>query len=102
VLSLTAISTESCKEFPYTDQPDRLYSLYSVLTAASVCPAAYEILEALKELYNFTDYKHNLRKTPYQKKFGFSFKDDPLFLTSSDGYSHENDTVADDFEELPF
>ena len=41
---------DSCKKFPYTDQPDRLSGLYSVLDAVSICPAAYEILEALKEL----------------------------------------------------
>ena len=54
--SLGECCPDSCKKFPYTDQPDRLYSLYSVLDAVSICPAAYEILEALKELYDFDSY----------------------------------------------
>lgn len=44
---------ESCKKYPYTDQPDRLHSLYSVLSAAEICPAAFEILESLKREYQF-------------------------------------------------
>ena len=44
---------EECKGFPYTDRPDRLASLYSVLSAAEVCPVVFEILERLKELYHF-------------------------------------------------
>ena len=48
---------EECKGFPYTDRPDRLWSLYSVLSAAEVCPVAYEILERLKELYHFRKHR---------------------------------------------
>ncbi len=44
---------EECKGFPYTDRPERLWSLYSVLSNAEVCPVVYEILERLKELYHF-------------------------------------------------
>ena len=44
---------DSCKKFPYTDQPERLYSLFSFLNAVGVCPAAYEICEALKKHYRF-------------------------------------------------
>lgn len=44
---------EECKGFPYTDRPDRIESLYSVLSAAEVCPVVFEILERLKELYHF-------------------------------------------------
>ena len=44
---------KECKGFPYTDRPDRLWSLYSVLSAAEVCPVVLEILERLKELYHF-------------------------------------------------
>ena len=47
---------ESCKKFPFTNQPERLSSLYSVLNAASVCPAAYEIIEALKREYHFRSF----------------------------------------------
>lgn len=44
---------ESCKKFPYTDQPERLQSLYSVLEAVEVCPVAFEIYERLKKEYGF-------------------------------------------------
>ena len=44
---------ESCKRYPYTDQPDRLQSLYSVLNAVEVCPVAFEIYERLKKEYEF-------------------------------------------------
>lgn len=42
-----------CKGFPYTDRPERLWSLYSILSAAEVCPVVFEILERLKDLYHF-------------------------------------------------
>ena len=45
---------DSCKEYPYTDQPDRMGSLLSFLESVSVCPVAYEILEQLKKEYEFT------------------------------------------------
>lgn len=44
---------ESCKKFPYTDQPDRLASLYSVLDVIEVCPVAFEIYERLKKEYRW-------------------------------------------------
>lgn len=44
---------ENCKKYPYTDQPERLWSLYSVLDAVSVCPVAFEIYERLKKEYGF-------------------------------------------------
>jgi Fe-S-cluster containining protein len=44
---------EVCKDFPYTDRPDRLSSLYSVIEHAEVCPIVFEILEQLKRLYGF-------------------------------------------------
>lgn len=44
---------ENCKKYPYTDQPDRLWSLYSVLEAVEVCPVAFEIFERLKKEYGF-------------------------------------------------
>ena len=47
---------DGCKGFPYTDRPNRLSSLYSVLFAVSICPAAYEIWEALKKEYGFRSY----------------------------------------------
>lgn len=44
---------DNCKKFPYTNQADRLESLYSVLDVIEVCPVAFEIWERLKILYGF-------------------------------------------------
>lgn len=44
---------ENCKKYPYTNQPERLHSLYSVLEAVEVCPVAFEIYERLKKIYCF-------------------------------------------------
>jgi len=43
----------NCKDYPFTDQPDRLLSMFSVIDHASVCPVVFEILERLKILYGF-------------------------------------------------
>lgn len=32
---------DSCKKYPYTDQPERLFSLLSVLDTVEVCPVAF-------------------------------------------------------------
>ena len=44
---------KACQNFPHTNQPDRLHSLYSVLDVIKVCPVAFEIFERLKVLYNY-------------------------------------------------
>ena len=44
---------DSCKKYPYTDQPERLSSLLSVLDVIEICPVAFEIFERLKEEYGF-------------------------------------------------
>ena len=44
---------QSCKLYPYTDQPDRLGSMYSFLDTITICPVAYEICERLKKEYRF-------------------------------------------------
>lgn len=44
---------DSCKKFPYTDQPERLHSLLSVLDVIEVCPVAFEIYERLKKEYGW-------------------------------------------------
>jgi len=44
---------EGCIRYPFTDQPGRLSSLYSMISAVGVCPVAYQIWEDLKELYGF-------------------------------------------------
>lgn len=43
----------NCVKYSYTDQPERLYNLYSVLEAVEVCPVAFEIYEQLKKEYGF-------------------------------------------------
>lgn len=52
---------DSCKKFPFTDQPERLFSLYSFLNAVGVCPAAYEICEGLKRIYGFRSHDRRWR-----------------------------------------
>ncbi len=44
---------ESCKNYPHTNQPDRLCSLLSFIENTAVCPVVYEICERLKKEYNF-------------------------------------------------
>ena len=44
---------ENCVKYPYTDQPDRMGSLFSMLDTISICPVAYEIWERLKAEYRF-------------------------------------------------
>ena len=44
---------EVCVDFPYTDQPDRLSSMFSIIEHAEICPVVFEILERLKEMYGF-------------------------------------------------
>lgn len=48
---------DSCKKYPYTDQPERLSSLLSVLDVIEVCPVAFEIFERLKKEYRFKIYR---------------------------------------------
>ena len=47
----------SCKGYPFTNQPERLFSLFGVLEFSEVCPVVLEILERLKQLYRFRDRK---------------------------------------------
>lgn len=42
-----------CAGFPYTDHPERLSGLYSMIENAKVCPVVFEILERLKVIYRF-------------------------------------------------
>lgn len=44
---------ESCANFPYTNQPERLWSLLGFMENVSICPVAYEICKRLKQEYNF-------------------------------------------------
>ena len=42
-----------CREFPYTDKPDRIISLLGVMSFAETCPVVFEIVQRLKEIYRF-------------------------------------------------
>ena len=44
---------ESCRDYPFTNKEDRLFSLYSIIDNAGICPVVYEILEELKKIYHF-------------------------------------------------
>jgi len=44
---------QDCRSFPFTDQPDRLQSMLSIIGHAEVCPVVFEILERLKVEYGF-------------------------------------------------
>ena len=44
---------EECRNYPYTDKPERMHSLFSILSNAEVCPVVFEILERLKKIYGF-------------------------------------------------
>ena len=48
---------DSCKNYPYTNQPGRLSSLFGMLDAITVCPVAFEIFERLKKEYGFRNKK---------------------------------------------
>jgi len=43
----------SCKEYPYTNKPERLFSLLSIVEFSGVCPVVFEMLERLKKDYGF-------------------------------------------------
>ena len=42
-----------CRDFPFTDKPDRVSSLLGVVSFAEVCPVVFEIVERLKKIYRF-------------------------------------------------
>ncbi len=44
---------EGCKNYPYTNQPERLQSLLTFIENIKICPVAYEICERLKQEYGF-------------------------------------------------
>ena len=44
---------KSCQEYPYTNKDERLFSLLTIVQNSKVCPVVYQILEDLKEMYNF-------------------------------------------------
>jgi Fe-S-cluster containining protein len=44
---------EGCRDYPFTNKPERLLSLISIVDFASVCPVVFEMLERLKKTYGF-------------------------------------------------
>jgi uncharacterized protein len=44
---------DSCRDYPYTDKPERLFSLLSILESTRVCPVVFEMFERLKHQYGF-------------------------------------------------
>ena len=101
---LSELRPESCKKFPYTDQPDRLASLYSVLNAVSICPVAYEIFEALKKIYGFGHHRRG-EMTRWQN----DCSDEAFFVAGHTswgfpyGYTQEEtEQEEDSSEQLPF
>jgi Fe-S-cluster containining protein len=44
----------SCREFPFTNKPERLSSLLGILAIAEQCPVVFEMLERLKKHYRFS------------------------------------------------
>lgn len=53
VCQIESCKPQCCREFPYTGKPGRLFSLYSIIDSASVCPVVFEILERLKKRLRF-------------------------------------------------
>jgi len=49
------IKPEECVNFPYTDMPHRLGSLYSIMDFTQSCPVVFEIVQRLKKIYGFKD-----------------------------------------------
>jgi Fe-S-cluster containining protein len=43
----------ACQGYPYTDKPNRLSSMFSIIESAEVCPVVFEILKRLKAIYHF-------------------------------------------------
>ena len=48
---------ETCKDYPFTDRPDRTGSLLNIVQAAGVCPVVFEMFERLKPEYKFRSRK---------------------------------------------
>ena len=53
ICSIEESKPSTCKGFPFTNKPGRLWSLISIVSAAGECPVVYEILERLKAIYHF-------------------------------------------------
>lgn len=65
---------ENCRKYPYTDQPDRMGSLLSIIESATICPVVYEILERLKEEYHFKNRERIYPNDPCPCGSGLKYK----------------------------
>jgi Fe-S-cluster containining protein len=52
--TIESIKPRCCREYPYTNKPDRLFGMLSIIDHASVCPIVFEILQQLKKDYEFS------------------------------------------------
>ena len=46
---------ESCRNYPYTNKPDRVFSLINTIESTSICPVVFEMIERLKKLYHWRE-----------------------------------------------
>ena len=56
---IEACKPKSCRDYPFTNRPERLFSLLSILTSASICPVVFEMVERLKKEYGFRKKRRN-------------------------------------------
>lgn len=49
------VRPETCKEYPYTDKKDFVFSVISRANHALVCPAAFAIVEGMKKRFREDD-----------------------------------------------
>lgn len=43
----------NCRDYPFTNRRERLFSLLSIIESARICPVVYEMIERLKQIYRF-------------------------------------------------
>lgn len=58
---IEACKPSSCRDYPYTNRPERLFSLLGIIESAGICPVVFEMIERLKKEYRFK------RKSRYTK-----------------------------------
>ncbi len=70
-----------CKDYPYTKRNDRLGSLFTIIEMTKICPVVYEMMERLKEEYDFLNESQSVIKT--EKK---TYPNDPCPCGSGKKY----------------
>ncbi len=43
----------SCREYPFTNRDERMFSLLSIIESTRTCPVVFEMIERLKQEYRF-------------------------------------------------